>query len=121
METIYAPYIRRTSLKVKDRRWRPEGVNGSQSKFLNGIWPMSQNQLKIPLYYLGQDRTAIAKLSAVGTGLGTAVKAQGGANKTTREIDDKDRLEKQFISSQAFHRTPGRRARETTAGERFRP
>jgi hypothetical protein len=45
------------------------------------------------------------------------MKAQRGANKTTREIDDKDRLEKQFISSQAFHRTRGRRARKTTAGE----
>jgi hypothetical protein len=29
--------------------------------------------------------------------------------------------QKQFISSQAFHRTPGGRVRETTAGERFRP
>jgi hypothetical protein len=27
--------------RVKDRRRRPEGVNGSQSKFLTGTWPMS--------------------------------------------------------------------------------
>jgi hypothetical protein len=33
----------------------------------------------------------------------------------------KTRLEEQFISSQAFHRTTGGRVRETTAGERFRP
>jgi hypothetical protein len=46
---------------------------------------------------------------------------QNGVSKTTREIDDKNRLEKQFISSQAFHRTPGGRVRETTTGERFRP
>jgi hypothetical protein len=26
------------------------GVNGSQSKFLTGIWPMSQNQPDVPLY-----------------------------------------------------------------------
>jgi hypothetical protein len=37
----------------------------------------------------------------------------------TREIDDKNRLEKQFISSQAFHRAPGGRVRETTTGEQF--
>jgi hypothetical protein len=47
--------------------------------------------------------------------------AQKGANKTTREIDDKNSTQKQFISSQAFHRTPGGRVREPTAGERFRP
>jgi hypothetical protein len=29
---------------VKDRRRRPEGVNGSQSKFLCKNWPMSQVQ-----------------------------------------------------------------------------
>jgi hypothetical protein len=48
------------------------------------------------------------------------MKAQKGANKTTQEIDDKNRLEKLSISSQAFHRTPGGRVRETTAGEQFR-
>jgi hypothetical protein len=37
------------------------------------------------------------------------------------EIDDKNRIEEQFISSQAFHRTPGGRAREITTGERFEP
>jgi molybdenum-dependent DNA-binding transcriptional regulator ModE len=31
------------------------------------------------------------------------------------------RLEKQFISFQAFHRTPGGRVRETTVGERLGP
>jgi hypothetical protein len=30
--------------KVKDWRRRPEGVNGSQSKFLDGTWLISQNQ-----------------------------------------------------------------------------
>jgi hypothetical protein len=49
------------------------------------------------------------------------MKARKGANKTTREIDDKNLTQKQFISSQAFHRTLGGRVRETTAGERFRP
>jgi hypothetical protein len=49
------------------------------------------------------------------------MKAQKGANKTTREIDDKNSTKKQFTSSQSFHRTPGVRVRETTVGERFRP
>jgi hypothetical protein len=57
------------------------------------------------------------KLSAFGTRLGTVAKTRNGASKTTREIDDKNQLKKQFISSQAFHRTPGERVRETTAGE----
>jgi hypothetical protein len=37
-------------LNVKDRRWRPEGVNGSQFKFLNEIWPMSRNQPEATLF-----------------------------------------------------------------------
>jgi hypothetical protein len=43
-----------------------------------------------------------------------------GASKTTCEIDDKNRLIKQIISSQAFHRTAGGRVQETTAEEQFR-
>jgi hypothetical protein len=38
------------------------------------------------------------------------------ANKTTREIDDKNSTQKRFISSPVFHRTPGVRVREITAG-----
>jgi hypothetical protein len=53
--------------------------------------------------------------------LGTVAETQNGAGKTTCEIDDKTRLEKQFISSQAFHRTPGGCVQETTAEERFEP
>jgi hypothetical protein len=34
---------------------------------------------------------------------------------------NKDSTQKQFISSQAFHRTLGGRVREPTVGERFRP
>jgi hypothetical protein len=37
------------------------------------------------------------------------------------EIDDENWIEKQFISSQVFHRTSGGRIRETTAEERFEP
>jgi hypothetical protein len=34
-------------------------------------------------------------------------------------IDDKNRVKEQYISSQAFHRTPGGRVGEITAGEQF--
>jgi hypothetical protein len=44
-------------------------VNGSQSKFLEGTRPISQNQPDTPLFYLGQDRIVIEKLSALGTEL----------------------------------------------------
>jgi hypothetical protein len=40
---------------------------------------------------------------------------------TTSEIDDKNRIEEQFISSQVFHRTLGGRVQKTTAGEKFEP
>jgi hypothetical protein len=37
---------------VKDRKKPPGGggVNGSQSKFLAGTWPISRNQLDAPLF-----------------------------------------------------------------------
>jgi hypothetical protein len=33
----------------------------------------------------------------------------------------KNRIEEQFISSQAFHRTPGERVQKITAEEQFKP
>jgi hypothetical protein len=35
---------------VKDRRGDQRGVNGSQSKFLTGIWHISQNQPGTPFF-----------------------------------------------------------------------
>jgi hypothetical protein len=35
---------------LKNRRRRPEGVNESQSKFLDGTRPISQNQTDIHLF-----------------------------------------------------------------------
>jgi hypothetical protein len=37
------------------------------------------------------------------------------------KIDDRKQFEKQFISSQTFHRTTGGRVWETTTGEQFKP
>jgi hypothetical protein len=37
------------------------------------------------------------------------------------EINDKNWFKEQYISSQAFHRTPGERVREITAGEQLKP
>jgi hypothetical protein len=53
--------------------------------------------------------------------LGTAAETRIGASKTTCKIDDKNRIEEQFISSHAFHRTSGGRVQEITAGKRFEP
>jgi transposase InsO family protein len=36
--------------RLKDRRRRPEGVNGSQSKFLKGTWSIFQNRPDAPLF-----------------------------------------------------------------------
>jgi hypothetical protein len=47
------------------------------------------------------------------------METHNGASKTSCEIDDRNQLEKYFISSQAFHRTTSGRVREITAGERF--
>jgi hypothetical protein len=106
---------------VKDRRGDQRGVNESQSKFLNGTWPISQNQPETPLLYLVQDWLAIDKLSAFGSGLGNTPETRNGASEITWEFDNINRLRKQFISSRAFHRTLGGRVRETTSGEQFRP
>jgi hypothetical protein len=35
---------------VKDRRRQPEGVNGSQSKFFDGTWHISQIEPDAPLF-----------------------------------------------------------------------
>jgi hypothetical protein len=63
----------------------------------------------------------IGNLSALRAGLGTAVETKNGANKTTSEIDDKNRIEEKFISSRSFHQTTGERVQETTTGEQFKP
>jgi hypothetical protein len=74
------------------------GVNERQSKFLDGTSPMPQNQPDAPLFYLGHDRTTIAKLSAFEIGLVTTTETRIGVSKTTCKIDDKNQIEKQFIS-----------------------
>jgi hypothetical protein len=42
-----------------------------------------------------------------------------GCSQDPDKIDNRNQLKTQFISSQAFHRTPGGRVWEITAGERF--
>jgi hypothetical protein len=48
------------------------------------------------------------------------VETRNGASKTTCEIDDKNQIEEQFISSQSFHRAPGGRIQKTTTGEQLK-
>jgi hypothetical protein len=104
------PRRRRGPRRPRAPRWPPRGptrerrsegpekatrgmVNESQSKFSWRNWHTSQNRSDAPLFQLDQDRTAIANLSAFGIGLETAMETRNGASKTTREIDDKNRLE----------------------------
>jgi hypothetical protein len=61
------------------------GVNESQSKFLDGTQHISPTEPDAPLFYLAQDCTAIAKLSALGTGLGTATETRDGTGKDPSE------------------------------------
>jgi hypothetical protein len=56
---------------------------------------------------------------ALRTGLGTAAEIQIGVNKNTCEIDDKNRIKEQFISSQVFYRTTGGRVQKITTEEQF--
>jgi hypothetical protein len=54
-------------------------------------------------------------------GLGTAAKTKINVGKIMCEIDDKNRIEELFISSQAFHQTTAGRVQKITAKERFEP
>jgi hypothetical protein len=58
---------------------------------------------------------------ALGTGLATATEIQNDAGKTTYKIDGKNQIEKQFISSQAFHRTPDGRVQKITTEKQLEP
>jgi hypothetical protein len=69
---------------------RGGGVNGSQLKFLMGTRPISQSRPDAPLFKLGQDRTAIKKLSALGTGLGVIAETRNDAVKDTSETGDQN-------------------------------
>jgi hypothetical protein len=47
------------------------------------------------------------------------VETRDGTGKDLSEIDDKNQIEKRFISSQSFHQTPDVRIREVTAEMSF--
>jgi hypothetical protein len=49
------------------------------------------------------------------------METQDGTGKDPSEANDENQIEKQFISSHAFHRTPGGRIWEITVGEWFEP
>jgi hypothetical protein len=88
-------------------------VNGSQSKFLEETWPISQNRPDAPLFWHGQDHIAIEKLSALGNVLEIRItmEAQLGASKTrARPLFTKIR---QPTPTHIFHQTSCGRVRET--------
>jgi hypothetical protein len=49
------------------------------------------------------------------------METRNGASKTTSEIDNENRIEKQFMSSHIFHRTPDGRVQKITVKEQFKP
>jgi hypothetical protein len=59
----------------------------------------------------------MGELSALETVLEIVADTRNGASENTCEIDDKNQIKTQFVSSQIFHRTPGGRVQKTTAGE----
>jgi hypothetical protein len=61
----------------------------------------------------------IDELSTLRTGLGTTTETRIGASRNTCEIDDKNWIKEQFISSQIFHRTPRGRVQKITVREQF--
>jgi hypothetical protein len=61
------------------------------------------------------------ELSALRIRLGTTAEIRVDAGKTTCEIDGKNQIKEQFISSHAFHQTPSGRIREISTGEQFEP
>jgi hypothetical protein len=65
------------------------GANQNSSQKL-GLYPKIDST---PLSSNSAKTAAIAKLSALGTGLGTIAETRIGASKTTCEIDDKSRIE----------------------------
>jgi hypothetical protein len=64
--------FRLKSVGVKEqRRLLEEGVNESQSKFLEGTYPMSQIRPNASLFQLGQYLVAMNELLALKIGLGS--------------------------------------------------
>jgi hypothetical protein len=49
------------------------------------------------------------------------METRNGASKTTTKIDNENRIEKQFMSSYAFHRISGGRVQKITAKKQFKP
>jgi hypothetical protein len=106
---------------VKDRRRRSERGEWVPIKILLENLAYVPKSTRNPSLLTRPRPTSYRQAIGLRSRAITATKARKGANKTTREIDDKNSTQKQFISSQSFHRTPGGRVQKTTAGERFRP
>jgi hypothetical protein len=104
---------------LKDRRRRPEGGECE---------PIKISQWNLAYITKSTRRTSLLTPSrphnyqeaiALGTGLETIVKTRIDANKNTCETDNKNRTKTQFMSSQAFLRTPCRRELENAVKDQF--
>jgi hypothetical protein len=103
---------------VKDRRWRPEGGEWEPIKIPH------RNLAYVPKLTRNRSLLTRSRPSSYRQAIGLRNWARNynkDLEKTAQEIDNIDLTQKQFISSQAFHRTLSVRVRETTVGEPFRP
>jgi hypothetical protein len=86
-------------------------IEGPEKATRGGEW----EPIKIPRRNLDYIPKPYSYSKAIG--LQNRIRDRSGtlnsASKTTCEIDDKIRIEEQFISSQAFHRTPCGRVQKT--------
>jgi hypothetical protein len=97
------------------------GMNGSQSKFLEGTRPMSQTRLDAPSLLTRSRpsiyRHAIGPRNQARNRSGNPKRCQQDHMQYRRQKSDR----RQYISSQSFHRTISRCVREITMGEQLEP
>jgi hypothetical protein len=104
---------------LKDRRRRPEGGEWEPIKIPYRNLTYILKSTRHPSLLTRPRPHCYSKAIDLRNQVRNRNRTLNGASKTPCEIDDKIRIEKQFISSQAFHRTPGLRVREITAGVQF--
>jgi hypothetical protein len=99
-------------LNLKDRRRRSEGGEWEPIKILLESLAYISKLTQRPSLLTRPRPHSYNKAIGPRNRARNMMETQNGASKASCKIDDKNRLEKQFISSQAFHRTPGERVQE---------
>jgi hypothetical protein len=105
---------------LKDRRRRPEGGEWERIKISCRNLTYISKSTRRPSLLTRPRPHSYSKVIDLQNRVRNRNRTLNGASKTTCEIDDKIWIEEQFISSQAFHRTPGLRVREINVEVQFR-